>query len=303
MALHDRLTPRAIALGHLVNLFATHRELPLGSRQELAFILIEQVSGSGGADSVIEQGLHQLRAALVAMPPAFLETFDGLLLSTTTPDDLWTLMGALQGLVSPDLTRDPPLDGDSECGCPMQLERSSVLGLFARRTQIAFHRATFEELCTLVTHFGAWAAPGAESPAPGSTPPIWRRVLPRTQLENYVHGLARSLEEGLGEVPPEKVQADLRDVLLYAPSLPQAHYLQLQLLMQQRCFEPALEAFHRYFDSIASGASTADRPAGAPSPSPSAAPSPSPSPAHQPPRPSPSPAPSPQPQPQPQPQP
>ena len=70
MALHDRLTPRAIALGHLVNLFATHRELPLGSRQELAFILIEQVSGSGGAHSVIEQGLHQLRAALVAMPPA-----------------------------------------------------------------------------------------------------------------------------------------------------------------------------------------------------------------------------------------
>ena len=66
MSLHDRLTPRAIALGHLVNLFATHRELPLGSRQELAFILIEQVSGSGGADSVIEQGLHQLRAALVA---------------------------------------------------------------------------------------------------------------------------------------------------------------------------------------------------------------------------------------------
>ena len=163
MALHDRLTPRAIALGHLVNLFATHRELPLGSRQELAFILIEQVSGSGGADSVIEQGLHQLRAALVAMPPAFLETFDGLLLSTTTPDDLWTLMGALQGLVSPDLTRDPPLDADSECGCPMQLERSSVLGLFARRTQIAFHRATFEELCTLVTHFGAWAAAGADA--------------------------------------------------------------------------------------------------------------------------------------------
>ena len=266
MVFHDRLTPRGIALGHLVNLFATHRELPLGSRQELAFILIEQVSGSGGADSVIEQGLHQLRAALVAMPPAFLETFDGLLLSTTTPDDFWSLMGALQGLVSPDLTRDPPLDADSECGCPMQLERSSVLGLFARRAQIAFHRATFEELCTLVTHFGAWAAAGAESPASGGTPPIWRRVLPRTQLENYVHGLARSLEEGLGEVPPERVQADLRDVLLYAPSLPQAHYLQLQLLIQQRSFEPALEAFHRYFDSIASGASTADRPAGAPSP-------------------------------------
>ena len=49
-----------------------------------------------------------------------------------------------------------------------------------------------------------------------------------------MHGLARSLEEGLGEVPPEKVQADLRDVLLYAPSLPQAHYLQLQLLMASR---------------------------------------------------------------------
>ena len=151
MALHDRLTPRAIALGHLVNLFATHRELPLGSRQELAFILIEQVSGSGGADSVIEQGLHQLRAALVAMPPAFLETFDGLLLSTTTPDDLWTLMGSLSELLQPTLSLD---DGTG----PIQLERSSMLGLFVRRLHLAFRSTSFEEICTLCLLYTSDAA-------------------------------------------------------------------------------------------------------------------------------------------------
>ena len=39
----ERLTPRGVALAYLVNLFATHRELPLASRQELALILIEQL--------------------------------------------------------------------------------------------------------------------------------------------------------------------------------------------------------------------------------------------------------------------
>ena len=97
---YEQLTPRTIALAHLVNLFATHHELPLASRQELALILMEQLTGSAGTDSVIEQGLHQLRGALATMPPSFLDTFDGLLLATTTPDDLWTLMASLHELVT-----------------------------------------------------------------------------------------------------------------------------------------------------------------------------------------------------------
>ena len=170
---YEQLTPRTIALAHLVNLFATHHELPLASRQELALILIEKLTGSAGADSVIEQGLHQLRGALATMPPSFLDTFDDLLLKTTTPDDLCSLCTtSLRDLVSPDAAR--PLDTDAPDGCPMQLERSSVLGLFARRTQVAFHRATFEELCTLVTHFGAWVADGA-----GRAPKSPRRTLKR----------------------------------------------------------------------------------------------------------------------------
>ena len=114
---HERLTPRGIALAHLVNLFATHRELPLAARHELALTLIEQLSGSGGADSVIEQGLVQLRAALASLPRAFLDTFDALLVATTTPDDLWTLMGSLHELISPETARTSPVDPDAEDGC------------------------------------------------------------------------------------------------------------------------------------------------------------------------------------------
>ena len=83
----------------------------------------------------------------------------------TEPDDLWNLMGSLSELLQPTLALD---DGMG----PIQLGRTTVLGLFVRRIHLAFRSTSFEEICTLVTHFGQWvgAAMADATAADGATP-------------------------------------------------------------------------------------------------------------------------------------
>ena len=63
------LTPRTIAIGHLVNLYATDEDLSLGIRQHLAIMLIELVSGSGAGvpTSAVEPGLRELSDAVASL--------------------------------------------------------------------------------------------------------------------------------------------------------------------------------------------------------------------------------------------
>ena len=50
---------------------------------------------------------------------------------------------------------------------PGQLERASVLGLFVRRIHLAFSRASFEEVCTVTSHFQLWLRNGEPASGPG----------------------------------------------------------------------------------------------------------------------------------------
>ena len=49
-------------------------------------LLVNLVTGTGGANSVIEPGLRELRARLVTLPRAFLDAYEAKLLETTTGD-------------------------------------------------------------------------------------------------------------------------------------------------------------------------------------------------------------------------
>ena len=162
----DKLTPRGIALGHLVDLFAT-ADISIDMRQALAILLVEQISQTDGISGVIEPSLQELRAALTPLIPQLRQEFERRLLEMAEPDDLWDLMGSLAELLQPALM--PAMDSGAP---PFQLERSSMLGLFVRRIHLAFRNTSFEEICTLVTHFGQWvqAAQQGDAPATAGTP-------------------------------------------------------------------------------------------------------------------------------------
>ena len=276
------LTPRGIALGHLVDLYATS-EVSVETRQKLCLLLLRLV-GQPKATSVVEPGLAELRGALSAALPAELcDEFDRRLSNTTEPDDLWDLMGSISELLQPTLALD---DG----AAPIQLERSSVLGLFVRRLHLAFRTTTFEEICTLITHFGEWvgaadAADGASPPAdtgltesvhggvggptastsPSTTkiPPAYAYVLPPAQLEAHVHALARQVEDGSVSTAHPAIREQLDQLLCLAPHVPQVHYLHLLHHLHSRAFEAALESFHRYFDLLRAASAPGSTAAGA----------------------------------------
>jgi hypothetical protein len=271
------LTPRGIAIAHLIDLYATS-DMQVEPRQQLCVFLVQQVS-EPPASGVIEAGLDALREGLAGLPTVLSE-FDKRLHSTTEPDDLWTLMGSLNELLQPTLALD---DGMG----PIQLERSSVrtcgtaacrrcqvstghnaralvhahtwqmLGLFVRRLHLAFRCTSFEEVCTVMTHFIEYkAAPAAVAPhvvatpagEHGPMPPPWAYVLPAAQLESHVHALARRVEEG--SVATSALVPQMAQLLQLAPHVPQVHYLQLLHHLHTRSYEAALESFHRYFDLL-----------------------------------------------------
>ena len=111
------MTPRSIAIGHLIELYAT-ADMSLEPRQQLCILLVQQL-GRPPSSGVVEPGLQQLRTAIDDLPATVLNQFDKRLQSTTEPDDLWTLMSSLNELLQPTLSLD---DGIG----PIQLERSSV---------------------------------------------------------------------------------------------------------------------------------------------------------------------------------
>ena len=169
----DKLTPRGIALGHLIDLFAT-ADVALEVRQALAILLVEQVSQQSVL-SAIEPSLQELRAELTPLTPQLRDEFERRILDTTEPDDLWDLMGSLGELLEPTLMSDTP------SGAPIQLERSSMLGLFVRRIRLAFRNTSFEEVCTLVTHFGQWVQAG--DGASSGTSMATAAAMPKTPTE------------------------------------------------------------------------------------------------------------------------
>ena len=143
------LTPRTIAIGHLVNLYATDEDLSLGIRQHLAIMLIELVSGSGAGvpTSAVEPGLRELSDAVASLGSRELDAaFAEKLRATELPDDVWALMSSLGDRVRPKDGAATEMYTSEATRRPMQLEPSSVLGLFVRRTQLAFRRASFEKV-------------------------------------------------------------------------------------------------------------------------------------------------------------
>ncbi|KOO28241.1 hypothetical protein Ctob_004412 [Chrysochromulina tobinii] len=156
----------------------------------------------------------------------------------------------------------PPLIEPHEIEGPFTIDRSSLLGLYVRRIHLAFRETTFEELCTLVTHFGQWvtaanAPEASEEPAvddavAAAAPPPWQYLLPASQLEQHVHQLVRLVEEGLSELPAGSLplKRQVQQLLLLAPNVPQVHYLDLLCHLQDKAYEDALGAFHRYFDKL-----------------------------------------------------
>ena len=274
----ERLTPRGIALGHLIDLYTNPTLLDLPDRQRLALVLIEQVS-LHPAKSAIEPGLADLRAAIAPLPACLWEEFQLKLIGLTEPDDLWDLMETLSALLQP----PPPLIEPHEIEGEFTIDRSSLLGLYVRRIHLAFRETTFEELCTLVTHFGQWvtaanAPEASEEPAvddavAAAAPPPWQYLLPASQLEQHVHQLVRLVEEGLSELPAGSLplKRQVQQLLLLAPNVPQVHYLDLLCHLQDKAYEDALGAFHRYFDKVRAASSGAvaggGAAAGAPAPS------------------------------------
>lgn len=115
----SELTPCAIALAHLIDLYATS-SLTLPMRQRLAIILTSRVMQQRTATTIVEPGLRQLQEALSSLPVKVLEDFESRLQGTTEPDDLWDLMNSLSELFQP----MPSLMEESNG--PIQLERSSV---------------------------------------------------------------------------------------------------------------------------------------------------------------------------------
>ena len=134
-----------------------------------------RVVGCGGASSVVEPPLSELRRQLGGMPQTFVARFMAQLRATQEPDDIWQLADALHEFVKPSAFATEVQD---DAGAPMRLDRASALGLFARRVHIAFQVASFEELCTVTTSFVSWVAAdsGADLAASAATPTPARRV-------------------------------------------------------------------------------------------------------------------------------
>ena len=243
------LTPRTIAIGHLVNLYATDEDLSLGIRQHLAIMLIELVSGSGAGvpTSAVEPGLRELSDAVASLGSRELDAaFAEKLRATELPDDVWALMSSLGDLVRPKDGSATEMYTSEATGRPMQLEPSSVLGLFVRRTQLAFRRASFEKLSKLTTHLREWVEAGTAAaaakpadaakaakadaskppplaPRPGADPaPPWAHALPEPLLSVHVQRLAKLLEEGAADCDADTLEASLDELLAYAPHAPQA---------------------------------------------------------------------------------
>ena len=199
-----KLTPRTVALATLVHLYATHADQldepgSNSTRQALVVVLVEEVLNlSEQLASAVEPGLSELLHALRDLPPKLVDEFRRRLLGATEVDDLWELMGGLSELLHP--TEDLE---------PAPIDRSSVLGLFIRRAHLAFQSATFEELCTLISHLGEWVAaandPSAAATSRDASPPPWAHLVPHDQLEQHVQTLVRQLDECSSELTPKTV--------------------------------------------------------------------------------------------------
>ena len=111
------LSPCGVALGHLIELYASSPDMILEMRQAFSLLLVEQLSEQPGF--IVEPRLPSLRNALTPLPTTLCEGFDKRLSSTTEPDDLWTLMNSLSQMLQPTLALD-------DCVGPSQIERSSV---------------------------------------------------------------------------------------------------------------------------------------------------------------------------------
>ncbi|KAL1515420.1 hypothetical protein AB1Y20_002046 [Prymnesium parvum] len=247
---NERLSPRGVALSHLIDMFCSYRPepgdtFPLESRQQLAIILVQQVHGNGGSD-VIEPTCAATLECVSSLPRSFVAAFYKRLHETTEPDDLWTLMSSLSdAMETPSLGEAAETPMEAENG-PMHLERTSVLGIYVRRLLLYFRRSTFEAICTLTSHFQQWVRAPA---APAADTPPWAHSLPLKQVEAGVSRLVH-LVEGGSSVALSELRARVAQLQLHAPQIPQVHYLQMLLHMHERSFDQALEQFHRYFDSI-----------------------------------------------------
>ena len=164
-------------------------------------------SGAGVPTSAVEPGLRELSDAVASLGSRELDAaFAEKLRATELPDDVWALMSSLGDLVRPKDGSATEMYTSEATGRPMQLEPSSVLGLFVRRTQLAFRRASFEKLSKLTTHLREWVEAGtgttaakpadaakaakgrrleaaAARAAPGADPaPPWAHALPEPLL-------------------------------------------------------------------------------------------------------------------------
>ena len=91
------LSPRTIALGHLIDLYA-NSEMSAETRQQLCLLLIDQVSLQPAA-SVIEPPCSALRKALEPLPATLRDSFEQRLIEHTEPDDLDQIYACRQELV------------------------------------------------------------------------------------------------------------------------------------------------------------------------------------------------------------
>lgn len=249
----DRLSPHSVALSHLLEMFCSYEAqpphaFPLPSRHHLALLLLRQINPTGPTSSVLEPSCAATLQSVSCLPPCFVEAFEARLVGTTNPDDLWTLMTALS-----DAIETPPLlceaDGVMEGGRgPAHLERTSVLGLYVRRVLLAFRRSTFESLCTLTSHFKQWVhAPREQEREVGrggrgseevEAIPAWVHSPPLKQMEAAVSRMVQLVEGGSG-ADVDELNARVEQLKLFAPKIPQVHYLRMLLHVHERSFEQA----------------------------------------------------------------
>lgn len=246
-----RLSPRSLALGHLIDMFCSYRaepelSFPLEARQHLAIVLLEEVNGGVDTKSILEPTCAATIASLKELPRTFVQAFHQRLLDTSEPDDIWTLMTSLSDILEkPSLDASLSWDAVMEGGNgPMHLDRASVLGIFSRRLLLSFRQSTFETLCTLTTQFQQWvraSPPTTEIKAPnaeGDTAPPWAHSLPLKQLEARVNRLV-NLVEGGTVLELADLQPQVEQLRMHAAQLPQVHYLQMLLHVHERSFDQA----------------------------------------------------------------
>ena len=188
----EQLSPRSVALGHLIDMYCTYvaeapgEDFPLEARQQLALIMVQQVNGGEQATSVIEPSCRATLDTLNALPRCFVAAFEQRLHEMTEPDDLWTLMTSLGNLIEkPELSA---IDTDSLDRGPSHLDRASVLGMFVRRLLLSFRRSTFELLCTLTTHFGQWVRAPPEVTRPQAAAAAAAAAMSRGSANGAVGG-------------------------------------------------------------------------------------------------------------------